>query len=377
VKSSVSRAFSVGVVSAVSLVIIGVGIFLVGNQQRIWEGRADYGLQFSRTNGLSEGAPVMLDGVNVGGVSSMRFPPDPTARFVEVRISVVEDVMPRIRRDTIGRIQTLGLLGDKYIELTSGSLQAEALTEGELIRSVDPVDYEALIGQSGDIVTNVIEVTGLLKDVLRDIDDGKGLIGRLVSDRDYGRQLAEELRSVITNLESATGRIDHTLERVERGEGALGTLLAADSTLDETLVNLDTASRNVLDFSDKLVHGDGALARLASDDEFADRTLGNLQRASSSIADVADQIRAGRGTLGKLVYDEGLYDDAQSLVGGSGGLWGMLWRFIWPFSRSETPQPAADPVLPPVEAAASGANPEAPLEPTRTRDLRPQDRFSR
>jgi phospholipid/cholesterol/gamma-HCH transport system substrate-binding protein len=358
VKSSASRAFSVGVVSAVSLVIIGAGVFLVGTQQRFWEGRAEYWLQFSRTNGLSEGAPVLLDGVNVGGVTNMRFPPDPSARYVEVRVSIVEDVAARIRRDTVGRVQTLGLLGDKYIELTSGSLDTEMLEEGGLIRSVDPVDYETLIGQSGDIVTNVIEVTGLLKSVLRDINDGQGLIGRLITDRDYGRQLGDQLRTAIANLESATGRIDQTVARVESGQGALGTLLAEDSTLDETLTNLDTASRNVLDFSDRLVHGEGALARLASDEEFADRTLGNLQRASSSIAEVAEQIRTGHGTLGKLIYDQALYDDAHHLVGGSGGLWGMLWRAIWPFSRHQddgAPAAQAGPVL--AEPTAASGSP--------------------
>jgi phospholipid/cholesterol/gamma-HCH transport system substrate-binding protein len=358
VKPSVSRAFSVGVVSAVSLVIIGVGIFLVGSQQRFWEGRYGYWLQFSRTNGLSEGAPVLLDGVNVGGVTLMRFPPDPSARYVEIQISVADDVAPRIRRDTLGRIQTLGLLGDKYVELTSGTLETEPVEEGGLIRSVDPVDYEALLGQSGDVVANVVEVTSLLKDVLRDINDGEGVIGRLVSDRDFGRQLSEQLRTMIANLESATARIDTTLARVERGEGALGTLLVEDHALGRTLANLDSASRNMLEFSDRLVSGDGALARLSSDEEFADRTLGDLQRASSSIAEVTEQIRSGRGTLGKLVYDGGLYNDASELVGGGGGLWGMLWRFVWPFS--------------------GGGGDDAPgVAPDRPRALadRPQDRF--
>jgi phospholipid/cholesterol/gamma-HCH transport system substrate-binding protein len=349
------------VVSAVALVIIAVGIFLVGSQQRFWNPRVEYWLQFSRTNGLAEGGPVLLDGVNIGSVTSMHFPPDPTAHYVVVRVSVADDVAPRIRRDTVGRIQSLGLLGDKYVELTSGTLETEPVEEGGLIRSFDPVDYEALLGQSGDIVTNVIEVTALLRHVLTDINDGEGLIGRLVTDKDFGRQFAEQLRHTIANLESATARIDNTVARVERGEGALGTLLVEDHALDETLDNLDTASHNMLEFSDRLVNGEGALARLSADREFADKTLGNLQRASSSVAEIADHIRAGHGTLGKLVYDQSLYDDAHRLVGGSGGLWGALWHFVWPFSGK----------------GGSGGTSEAAEPPPRPRtsDARPQDRF--
>jgi phospholipid/cholesterol/gamma-HCH transport system substrate-binding protein len=220
VRESASRAFSVGVVSAVALVIIAVGIFLVGSQQRFWNPRVEYWLQFSRTNGLADGAPVLLDGVNIGSVTSMHFPPDPTAHYVVVRVSVADDVAPRIRRDTVGRIQSLGLLGDKYVELTSGTLETEPVEEGGLIRSFDPVDYEALLGQSGDIVTNVIEVTALLRHVLTDINDGEGLIGRLVTDKDFGRQFAEQLRHTIANLESATARIDNTVARGARGRRA-------------------------------------------------------------------------------------------------------------------------------------------------------------
>jgi phospholipid/cholesterol/gamma-HCH transport system substrate-binding protein len=349
------------VVSAVALVIIAVGIFLVGSQQRFWNPRVEYWLQFSRTNGLAEGAPVLLDGVNIGSVASMRFPRDPTAHYVEVRISIANDVAERIRRDTVGRIQTLGLLGDKYVELTSGTLETEPVEEGGLIRSFDPVDYEALLGQSGDIVTNVIEVTALLRRVLSDIDEGEGLIGRLVTDKDFGRQFSDQLRLTIAHLESATARIDGTIARVERGEGTLGMLLVEDHGLDQTLDNLDTASQNMLEFSDRLVHGEGALARLSADREFANETLGNLERASSSVAEIAEHIRAGRGTLGKLVYDDALYDDTHRLVGGSGGLWGVLWRFVWPFGGGD-------------ESGGNASGGTPPSRP-RTYEERPQDRF--
>ncbi len=354
----VSKTLSVGFVTAGSLAIIALGVFLVGREQRFWEGRIEYALQFSRTNGLTEGAPVLLDGVNVGSVTSMRFPPDPTARYVEVRIAVSEDVASRIRRDTTARIQTLGLLGDKYVELSSGTLQTEPVRPGELIASIDPVDYEEILGQSGDIVTNVIEVTALLRQVLTDINEGRGLIGRLVSDREFGKDLADNVSLTVSNLESATSRLDLALERVEAGQGPLGALLAEDDTLDTTLANLQSASENMLKFSDELRHGRGFLPRLTSDEKFAEQTLSNIERATSSIAEVADRIRSGRGTLGRLVYEEDLYNDARALVGGGGGLWGMIWRFIWPFSGG----------------AERGAQP-VEVETAGPRSHRPQERF--
>jgi len=350
VSERTSKSFSVGLVSLVALGIIGAGVFLVGSEQRFWEGRVQYLLHFTRTNGLQEGAPVALDGVNIGFVDRMRFPPDPTAQYVEVTISVSDSVASRIRRDTVGRIQTLGLLGDKYIEMNSGTLKSPPVETGDLIRSFDPVDYEAILGQSGDVVSNAIEVTALLRQVLTDINSGEGLIGRLVGDRDFGRQFADDLSLTIANIESATRRLDDLFTRVEAGEGALGALLVNDDQLDDILDNLQAASRHAAEFSTQLANGDGMLQRMVRDDELAKRTLDNLAEATSSIAEITTKVRSGQGTLGKLVYDQDLYDGAESMVtpSGPGGFWRLIGKtlaFFWPFPswHSAEPAPAAEP----------------------------------
>ena len=289
------RTFSVGLVAVVSLVVIAAGVFLVGNEQSFWGGRTPYRLHFSRTNGLLEGAPVALNGVSVGSVVRMRFSADLVDDYVDVKIAVSSSVSPRVRRDTVGKIQTLGLLGDKYIELNAGSLAEEPVEPGGLIRSLDPVDYEGLVSRSGDIVTNAIEVTGLLRQVLTDINNGEGLVGRLVSDQEFGQQFAGNVGRAVANLDSSAARLDSLLTRVENGDGALG----------RTLANLDSAARNV--------------------------------------AEVTQQVRSGEGSLGRLVYDDSLYENADRLVGGgSGGFWRLLGRgvaFFWPFGGGGQPLP--------------------------------------
>jgi phospholipid/cholesterol/gamma-HCH transport system substrate-binding protein len=336
VSTKPARAFSVGLVATAGLLIIVLGIFLVGREQRFWEGRLEYRLQFARTNGLQEGAPVALDGVNVGFVDRMRFPEDPTAQYVEVHVSVSEDVAARIRSDTAARIQTYGLLGDKYIEMNSGTLANQVVEPGGLIRAINPIDYERILGQSGDVVSNVIEVTALLRETLTSINSGEGLLGRLVSDEELGRGFATDMRATVANIESAAMRVDELLERAQSGQGALGALLVEDGEVAEIIDNLEVASRNAADFSEHLAHGDGVIQRLVRDDDLARTTVENLTRASSSIAEITDRVRSGEGTLGKLVYDAALYDKATDLVspGGPGGFWRLIGNtlaFFLPF----------------------------------------------
>jgi phospholipid/cholesterol/gamma-HCH transport system substrate-binding protein len=364
-----SRSFAVGLVSALALAIIAVGVFLVGSEQRLWEGRTTYRLKFTRTNGLQEGAPVALDGVNIGSVSRMRFPSDPTAQYVAVEISLSSNVAPRIRRDSIAKIQTLGMLGDKYIEITSGTLQAPQVEPNEEIKSVDPVDYSAILDQSGDIVTNAIEVTALLRKVLTDINEGEGLVGRLVGDRDFGRQFADDLSLTIANIESATKRVDDQFAKVERGEGALGSLLSREDQVRRILDNVEDASAQVASFSRELNEGQGTVPRLVHDRELADVTLSDVHEAAASISDIAAKVRSGQGSLGKLVYDDTLYDGAASFVSGSstGGFWRLLGRFLaffWPFSfgndSGSTPAVAEDatPADAGIDGGAADTGPE-------------------
>ena len=99
---------------------------------------------------------------------------------------MTRNVAPRLRENSVATIRTYGLLGDRYIELTAGSPDAAPVQPGGLLSSIDPIDYEAVLGQSGDIVTNIVEVTASLKDVLGAIQRGEGLLGAMVRNRELG-----------------------------------------------------------------------------------------------------------------------------------------------------------------------------------------------
>jgi len=112
-KPTLSLQIRVGLLILTSLVIFGAAIFLMGKERRLFETKVPFEIRFSRTIGLREGAPISLAGVTVGSVESLTFAQDIRENTIVVRIRVVGDVAPRIR--------TLGLLGDKFIELSGGS----------------------------------------------------------------------------------------------------------------------------------------------------------------------------------------------------------------------------------------------------------------
>ena len=326
-----AKETKVGALVLASLVIAGVVIFLLGRQQHLWEHKVDFTLHFARTNGLQTGAPVSLSGLPIGSVDWLHFSAEPGVNAIVVGIQVDADVAPRIRTDTRATIRTLGMLGDKYIELVPGAdPAADAIPAGGRIPSTDPTDYEALFGQSGDIVTNIAEVTTSLKDVLQTIQRGEGLLGAMLRNREFGDRTLEGLQGTITNIKATTATLDHMLQRVDRGEGVFGRLMRDPklaASLDHSLQSLERVTH-------RLEHGQGAAMRLVDDKAYGDRLLAKIDRATDDLAQVADKLNRGQGTLGKLVNDPTLHDESTALVREVRSSWLVRFyealRGLWP-----------------------------------------------
>ena len=316
-----TRTVKIGSLVAAALVILMVTIFSLGSEQRFWERKVQYEVHFTRTGGLQVGSLVSLNGVPIGSVAEMRFPPDPAVSYIQVLANVRGEVASRIRDDTVASIRTFGLLGDRYIELSAGSPESPIVPPGGLIASIDPVDVETLLGRGGDIVTNIVEVTASLKDVLQTIQRGEGLLGAMLRNRELGESTLADLQKTMANVQATTRSLDQILQRIDAGEGLLGQLTGKTPDARELAEHVKRAARGLDDFTTRLKRGDGALVRLIDDQAYAERVLGNLDRAVADLADVAAKLDRGEGTLGKLVNDPSLYREATGTFGRLRGSW--------------------------------------------------------
>ena len=96
---------------------------------------------FSNGSGLRRGTPVLIAGVEIGRVESVRLE-DYEAK---VRMLIQPGVVLQI--DTIASIKTKGLVGEKYIELTPGASDKN-IQRGGMLRDTQPaLDLEAIIGK--------------------------------------------------------------------------------------------------------------------------------------------------------------------------------------------------------------------------------------
>ena len=141
---------------------------------------------FNFANGIEKNAPVMLAGVEVGKVEGISIQ---YGDETKVALELWVDSGAKLREDSEVYISTLGLMGEKYIEITPGSRGAAFLEAGNTIVGQDPMRMEKLMAKGEAIADNLDKTLVDVRRLVSNVDDV------VVTNRD-------EIDGIITNLES-------------------------------------------------------------------------------------------------------------------------------------------------------------------------------
>ena len=387
-----SHSLRVGIVMIVGMAILAAAIFSIGGGLRWLAGSEELTTHFQRVNGLQVGAPVYLSGVNIGSVASIQFPPDRRANYVVVRMRIEANAVARVRMDSVAKIESLGLLGDKFLLLTAGSANAPSVEPEALVHSQDPVNYAALLQArgTGDLVANVLAISNAMRQLLDTVNQGNGILAELIrgpaNPREKTLTLAS-IRDTVDTLQQLSAKLDLAVDRINNGEGVLGAILSprnngrrmvadvtdAAASMRTAAANFQQSSTEMHDLVERMDHARGLLPQLMQDQEYASRVMRNLDRSSNDLRDVLDKIDSRQGTLGLLVNDPSLYNKTTNLVSASG--WGFsLFRGAYSLTHpfGTTASPSYAPVLAapgcdtPAYSPADGAVPPAGTAPPAT-----------
>src|SRR5262249_48222902 len=147
-------------------------IYALGARARLFEARYTIHADFTEVGGLTEGATVRLAGVQIGRVSGVHLPAQPGGK-VRVDLNITRHYSDRIRKNSVARIDTQGLLGDKIVEITGGTPDTPPVAAGELVASRDPVDIGQVLTQGGETVKNVAALTENLGQMAKTFNETK------------------------------------------------------------------------------------------------------------------------------------------------------------------------------------------------------------
>jgi len=350
----VRRRFRVGLVVLIALVAVGAGVLMIGQRANLFKKKLPFQTRFESAAGLVSGNPVRLNGVTVGNVLEVNLSPDPADRTVRVVYEVNRRITPRLRTGTRASIKTIGLLGDKYVDLAGGTALEPQVPVGGNIPAAPGAGIEKLLEGGGDLLTDLSAIARSLKNILgrteagegflgaltseseegarlgnnlsatltslnsilRKIERGEGLAGKLLADAKYGRETGASLKAAILSLRNVFGKIE---EGMQNNSGAIPALLSDPEGKKKvyTLVdNLSAAALSLATVARELEKGDGALPRLLHDEQFGREITQNLRNLSRRLDSIARKLDDGTGTAGKLINDPALFEAANDLVVG-------------------------------------------------------------
>ncbi len=286
----------VGLLVIVSLAVIAVGVFFINGQAGFFTRHYILKSYLPNAGDLREGAQVRLAGISVGSVAKIRVSPftDPQ-RAVEIDMKVVRTFQENIRADSHASVETVGLLGDSYIDISRGSPGKEILPDGGEVQTEQTANVAAVVQNTNDVITNLNNLSSKLTDITTQIQSGKGSIGKLIYDQ-----------TLYAKLDKTISTAQDLIDRTQRGEGTIGKLMADETLYNRTLGTLDRLDKVI----DEVQHGNGSLAKFISDPS----AYNNLNRLMANGNTLIDGVNQGHGTLGKLVKDEEFYDRMNSTM---------------------------------------------------------------
>ena len=167
--SSPALQLRVGAFVLAGLLVFAGLVYMLGRTAGLFERQYRLVASFGQIGGLIQGATVRLAGVAVGHVGEIRLP-EPGSAKVRVELLIARRVQDRIRADSVARIETLGLLGDKIIDVTLGSPGAAVLQDGGELRTEEPFDTARLTQQGAELLGNLVELSTELRAALASLN---------------------------------------------------------------------------------------------------------------------------------------------------------------------------------------------------------------
>jgi phospholipid/cholesterol/gamma-HCH transport system substrate-binding protein len=307
-KKTTLSEMRVGIMALATIIILIVFILSVTGDISIFKDTMTVTTRLAAAEGLKGGDEVRLAGRRVGQVDSVDFGAVPATGEENPKPIVVTmtldqgEVGERIREDSRAVLAQQGFLGDRVIDITPGTSGFAPIRDGGEITSADQAGLAQVFQGASDILVQFNTVGKQLQELMDNINQGRGTIGKLLHDD-----------ALYVNLNRTIVEGQSLLKRVQEGNGTIARFLN-DPTLYNDLRGLTDQLQGM---TADLRAGKGTAGKLLNDDQLyrqATEAIGKANTAIDKLDRVAADIEAGRGTLGKFLKDEKLHNDLQASV---------------------------------------------------------------
>lgn len=291
-----------------SFVVLGLAlllavVFLIGRERKLFDSTTELKAHFPNVAGLAIGADIMLAGVVVGHVRGIQFPKlvakdESLARDVIVQMDISDQYMEWIKEDSIARIDSKGLLGDKLLNITIGSPEFRSLSEGDTLKSLPAMDFNKSLAQAQEALKDVTETIIEIKNIFKGFNQDGG-----------DKALASAVKSLAQTLENTAS----ITKDIKEKDGLLHALVYEGGG-SKTVKSLTEGLNDLAHIINEVKSGQGIAHDLIYTNDQG-QMLRSLTKASLDLETVAADLKNGKGSLGLLLKDPGIYNELYGLLG--------------------------------------------------------------
>lgn len=304
----ISNETKVGALTAIAIALLFIGYsFLKGND--VFSSENTYYTEYNNVDGLSTSKPVMVNGFQIGRVSSLELQDNGKIR---TEFKIKKDYP--IPSNTVARIVSADLLGSKAIVFDLGNSTTMARDgdpllsdiQANLMEKVEPLQHkvENLVVKldsvlsavntalddefQRDFKSSLSSISVSLANMEKITKDVEGLVG---SERMRLANIMMNLESITSNFKNYDGQITSILNNLDKMSDEL-----AKIEIKETIDNAAKAMQDVQAITDKINNGDGSIGLLINDDKL----YNNLTNASESMDNLINDLKNNPGKYLRL-----------------------------------------------------------------------------
>ncbi len=234
-RRKMTREVSVGLLALLAFGLIVLFGWLMG----VWRPFASevrYQLLYGFAGGVEVGSPVRVSGVKVGRVESIQFlaPGEVDGVSLVMTIAVATRAAAIVREDSKFFINMAGIIGERYVEISPGTVQAAPLKVGGRVRGEDPPRIDQLLSQGYGVFGKLQEflesneklISEFLTQAKGVLDDANKILKR--KDREKLFTLLDNMVAITSDVKGLTQSLsdekskqffDHLVEMMARLHG--------------------------------------------------------------------------------------------------------------------------------------------------------------
>ncbi len=273
-----------GIFVLAGLLFLVALLFLIGRNKNMFGSTYVLKSRFSNVQGLVQGNNVRYAGIQVGTVRNIEIIAD---TIIEVSMHIDTDMKSVIKSDALVSIGTDGIVGNKVVNIVSGSGVAMPAQPGSLLMARETSSPEEMLNTLSRSNNDLSEITEEFKTTIKRINSSKALWDVLNSETLYPdiKSSLENVRKSSAGMERLTMELNSVMQNVKAGEGTVGKLLY-DTSL---AYSLDQAAQQL----NQVVHS-------------ADEMVKNFDKV---IKDIHENVTTGNGPVKTLLTDSEMTED--------------------------------------------------------------------